>query len=328
MMEWIKNHRNMVLAALGVLMVLLPVVVHSSYLLGILIRILLYTMLAGSLNMINGYSGQMNLGHAGLYCIGSYTAGILAVKYQVGFLPLLFISGFVTALFGFLVSLPTIKLAGVYLAIVTIGFSEITRLVALNWTGLTGGPMGIKGIPRPEIFGLRLSEPVHFYYLALVLAVLVLFMMRRVVSSRIGRAWIAIREDQVAASFLGVNTRRFKSLNFSFGAFIAGVAGCFAAYYYQFISSDMFSMDEGFNILAMVIIGGQGTLIGPVAGSLVVNTITEVFRFAADYRMVMYAVLIIVMMWFRPQGLVGASNSVFAVKRTKNSGKKAERSGK
>ena len=167
----------------------------------------------------------------------------------------------------------------------------------------------------------------HFYYLALVLAVLVLFMMRRVVSSRIGRAWIAIREDQVAASFLGVNTRRFKSLNFSFGAFIAGVAGCFA-YYYQFISSDMFSMDEGFNILAMVIIGGQGTLIGPVAGSLVVNTITEVFRFAADYRMVMYAVLIIVMMWFRPQGLVGASNSVFAVKRTKNSGKKAERSGK
>ena len=163
MMEWIKNHRNMALAALGVLLVLLPVVVHSSYLLGILIRILLYTMLAGSLNMINGYSGQMNLGHAGLYCIGSYTAGILAVKYQVGFLPLLFISGFVTALFGFLVSLPTIKLAGVYLAIVTIGFSEITRLVALNWTGLTGGPMGIKGIPRPEIFGLRLSEPVHFY---------------------------------------------------------------------------------------------------------------------------------------------------------------------
>lgn len=152
MMEWIKNHRNMVLAALGVLMVLLPVVVHSSYLLGILIRILLYTMLAGSLNMINGYSGQMNLGHAGLYCIGSYTAGILAVKYQVGFLPLLFISGFVTALFGFLVSLPTIKLAGVYLAIVTIGFSEITRLVALNWTGLTGGPMGIKGIPRPGDF--------------------------------------------------------------------------------------------------------------------------------------------------------------------------------
>lgn len=327
MMEWIKNHRNMALAALGVLLVLLPVVVHSSYLLGILIRILLYTMLAGSLNMINGYSGQMNLGHAGLYCIGSYTAGILAVKYQVGFLPLLFISGFVTALFGFLVSLPTIKLAGVYLAIVTIGFSEITRLVALNWTGLTGGPMGIKGIPRPEIFGLRLSEPVHFYYLALVLAALVLFMMRRVVSSRIGRAWIAIREDQVAASFLGVNTRRFKSLNFSFGAFIAGVAGCFAAYYYQFISSDMFSMDEGFNILAMVIIGGQGTLIGPVAGSLVVNTITEVFRFAADYRMVMYAVLIIVMMWFRPQGLVGASNSVFAVKRTKKNGKKAERSG-
>ena len=105
------------------------------------------------------------------------------------------------------------------------------------------------------------------------------------------------------------------------------MAGCFAAYYYQFISSDMFSMDEGFNILAMVIIGGQGTLIGPVAGSLVVNTITEVFRFAADYRMVMYAVLIIVMMWFRPQGLVGASNSVFAVKRTKKNGKKAERSG-
>ena len=176
MTEWIKGRRKMVLAALALVLFLLPVMVRSSYLLGIFIRILLYTMLAGSLNMINGYSGQMNLGHAGLYCIGSYTAGILAVKYHVGFIPLLFISGFVTALFGFLVSLPTIKLAGVYLAIVTIGFSEITRLVALNWTGLTGGPMGIKGIPRPVILGFKISEPVHFYYCALVLAVLVLFM--------------------------------------------------------------------------------------------------------------------------------------------------------
>lgn len=301
---------------LGVLAVL-PLLTDSSYFTGILIRILLYTILASSLNMINGYSGQFNLGQAGLYCIGSYTAGILAVKYQISFWLLLVISGLVTALFGYLVSLPTMKLAGVYLAIVTIGFSEITRLVALNWTGLTGGPMGIKGIPRPMIFGFKLSKPIHFYYVALLLAILVIFIMRRVIRSRIGRAWIAIREDQTAASFLGVNARHLKSLNFSFGAFFAGVAGCFAAYYYQFISSDMFSMDEGFNILAMVIIGGQGTLVGPVAGAVVVNTITEVFRFAANYRMVLYALLIIVMMWFRPQGLAGASNSVFAAKSQK-----------
>lgn len=294
---------------------ILPLLVDNSYFTGILIRILLYTILASSLNMINGYSGQFNLGQAGLYCVGTYTAGILAVRYQVSFWLLLAASGLVTALFGYLVSLPTMKLAGVYLAIVTIGFSEITRLVALNWTSLTGGPMGIKEIPRPTVFGFRLSEPIHFYYVALLLAVLVIFIMRRVIRSRIGRAWIAIREDQTAASFLGVNARHLKSLNFSFGAFFAGVAGCFAAYYYQFISSDMFSMDEGFNILAMVIIGGQGTLVGPVAGAVVVNTITEVFRFAADYRMVLYALLIIIMMWFRPQGLAGASNSVFAVKR-------------
>ena len=133
-----------------------------------------------------------------------------------------------------------------------------------------------------------------------------------------GRTWISIREDHIASRFLGVKVSYYRSLNFVFGAFFAGIGGCFLTYYYQYISSDMFITDESFNIMSMVIIGGQGTLLGPIVGSIIVNVITEAFRFVAEYRFIVYALLIIGMMWLRPQGLVGASNSVFAVKRVRS----------
>lgn len=298
-------------------MLVLPFILKSDYQRSIAIKILLYIILASSLNIINGYSGQFNIGHAGFYAIGSYVAGILSTKFGVSFWLLLPISGIITAGFGYLVSIPTRKLAGIYLALVTLGFSEIIRLVCLNWTNVTGGPMGIKAIPRPMLFGVKIHTPLQFYYIILILAVITIFAMYRIINSRLGRAWISIREDQIASRFLGVNTNRAKSVNFAFGAFFAGVAGCFSAYYYQFIASDMFTLDEGFNILSMVIIGGQGTLLGPILGSLIVNGITELFRFASEYRLIMYAVLIIVMMWIRPQGLAGAANSIFAAKSSR-----------
>jgi len=315
----IDKNKLYILIASIIILGMLPVIIREDYTRSIMIKILLYVMLASSLNIINGYTGQFNIGHAGLYAIGSYTAGILVTTFGWSFWILLPVSGMVTAIFGFLISIPTRKLAGIYLALVTLGFSEIIRLICLNWTELTGGPMGIKNIPRPIFFGATIKEPIQFYYIILVLAIVTILLMYRAIHSRIGRAWISIREDQTASRFLGVNINRLKSTNFAFGAFFAGVAGCFSAYYYQFISSDMFTLDEGFNILAMVIIGGQGTLIGPIIGSVIVNMITEVFRFVSEYRLITYAVLIIIMMWVRPQGLAGASDSVFATKRRKRS---------
>lgn len=308
------RNRKVLLAALLLVLAVLPLVVTANYYRSVLIRILLYAMLASSLNVINGYTGQFNIGHAGLYAIGCYTAGILATRFGLSFWLLLPVSGAVTAVFGYLISIPTRKLSGIYLGLVTLGFSEIIRLICLNWTWLTGGAMGIKNIPRPMLLGFKLKTTLHFYYIILVLLILSVVVTKRVVASRVGRAWIAIREDQTAARFLGVDIRRYKSLNFAFGAFLCGVAGCFSAYYYQYIASDMFTVDQGFDILAMVIVGGQGTLAGPLIGSLVVNLITELFRFASQYRLVLYALLIIAMMWVKPQGIAGDSDSIFAVK--------------
>ena len=222
------------------------------------------------------------------------------------------VAGFVTSFIGLVIALPTLRLRGIYLALVTLGFSEILRLVALNWTGLTGGPMGIKGIPAPWFFGLRATSPHNYYFIVLFFVIVCLFTSYRVINSKVGRAWMSIREDDHAAMSLGVNIRKYKAINFMFGAFWAGVGGALMAPFYTFIDSSMFSLDEGFNILSMVIIGGQGTLIGPVVGSIVVNLTTEIFRFANEARLLIYAVMIISMMWLRPQGLAGTSRSVIA----------------
>ena len=269
------------LGAIAIL-ALIPLVVRQSYYMGILCRILLYATLAGSLNAINGYSGQTCIGHAGFFCIGAYCEAILATRLGLSFWMVLPIAGIVTAIFGGVVALPTLKMKGIYLSIVTLGFSEIVRLVALNWEGLTGGPMGIKGIPVPTIFGLQFSGSKTYYYIFLAIAVLFVFITGRVIRSRVGRAWTAIREDELAAKSLGVQTRFYKATNFMYGAFWAGIAGAAYAPYVRFIDSTMFSLDEGFNILSMVIIGGQGTLVGPVVGSVIVNLLTEALRVPSD----------------------------------------------
>ncbi|GAA0179930.1 hypothetical protein SH2C18_27170 [Clostridium sediminicola] len=322
-----NKHRILILGISFVLLLFLPplvkaTVVKSNYFMDIIVRILFYVIFASSLNVINGYSGQFNIGHAGFMLIGAYTGALLATKAGLSFWFCLPIAGVFTAVVGFLVALPTLKLQGIYLAIVTLGFSEIIRLVTLNWIGLTGGPLGVKNIPKVQLFGLKTSSPMVYYYIALGVVVICLYCTYKVINSRIGRAWMSIREDTTAAKSLGVEVRMYKALNFMYGAFWAGVGGALMSPYYRFLSSDMFVTDEGFNVLAMVILGGQGTLIGPIVGAVMVNTITEVFRFASEYRLVVYAILIIVMMWCRPQGLVGASNSVLAGGKLKKKVKK------
>lgn len=307
-----KKYRVWVCLLGALILLAFPLVYRNEYYKSLLVKILIYVILASSLNIINGYSGQFSLGHAGLMCIGAYTTALVSTRHEVNFILLILLSGAVTALAGFLVSLPTLKLKGIYLSIVTLGFSEIVRLVALNWTDFTGGPMGVKGIPAPKLFGVSLHSTNAQYYIVLAAVVITIFSLYRILHSRVGRAWIAIREDQLAASSLGVNLNLYKSLNFVVGAFFAGVGGSLIAYSYRWVSSEMFMTDEAFNIISMVIIGGQGTLVGPVIGAAIVILIPEVFRFAEKFRMVFYAVLIIAMMWWRPQGLAGENNSVLA----------------
>lgn len=295
-----------------VLLLVLPLMFSTNYIVGIFCRILMYTTLAGSLNIINGYSGQTCIGQAGFFCIGTYCEAILSTKFGISFWVLLPLAGIVTSIIGLLISLPTFKMKGIYLSIVTLGFSEIVRLVALNWEPVTGGPLGIKGIPVPNLFGVDIKGVKSFYYLFLIVAILFLFITNRIIKSRVGRAWISIREDQLAAKSLGVETSRYKAINFMYGAFWAGIVGAVYAPYVRYIDSTFFTLDEGFNILSMVIIGGQGTLVGPIVGSAIVNFLTEILRPIGQWRLVAYALLIIFMMWWRPQGLVGASDSILS----------------
>ena len=319
--EFFEKYRIWGLLVLLAVMIALPFLIKRTLYVRYICNIMMWATLAGSLNAINGYSGQMCLGQIGFFGVGAYTGAILSKNFGVSFWLLLLIGGLTAMVIGFLVSLPTARLGGIFLAIVTLGISEILRIIEQVWEPVTGGSMGLKDIPYPVLFGHELSSPRQYYFIFLALLVLFNFVTSRVLSSRVGRAWMSIREDQIASRSLGVETSRYKSLNFMYGAFWAGVIGVAYAPFVTFIDASQFSLDINWNVLSMVVLGGQGTLIGPILGSTMVPILTETLRFLENWRYVIYAILIIVMMWVRPQGLAGASNSVLAgstVRRKKN----------
>lgn len=310
--EWKKPAQITMLSLIFIALALFPRVVSQTVYVRYGCNILMYATLAGSLNVINGYSGQMCLGQAGFFAVGAYTCAILGVRYGISFWLCLPLAGLLGALVGYVVSLPTLRLQGIYLSIVTLGASEIIRIIAQTWTDVTGGSMGIKSIPKPDFFGMQIFKPKDYFYIFLLLGALFLFLTARVLKSRLGRAWMAIREDQIAARSLGVTVKAYKSLNFVYGAFWAAVVGAAYAPFVNFIDASQFSLDTGFDVLAMVVIGGQGTLVGPIVGAMIVTLLTEALRILGYWRYVIYALIIIGMMWLRPQGLVGTSRSMLA----------------
>ncbi len=209
------------------------------------------------------------------------------------------------AAFGAAIALPTLRLRGIFLALVTIGFQEITYLVTLNWIGLTRGPMGIPGVPPPALLGWELSGNRGYYWLVLALDVIVLFVLSRVVTSRIGRAFVAIREDELAAESSGIPAFRMKVLAFGIATFFAGIAGGFFAHHARFVSADSFRLDETFAIITMLIVGGMGSLPGPVLGAVLLVVLPEASRFLAEYRGVVYGLILIGVILFRPEGIAG-----------------------
>ncbi len=290
-----------VLAALLVF----PLVVRSEYLLNIAVLAGIYVILTSSLNITNGYTGLFSFGHAAFYGIGAYTAAILATRYGAPFWVTLPLSGIVAGIFGVAIALPTLRLTGIFLALITIGFQEIVYLVILNWISLTRGPMGIPGVPPPSLWGFSFSGNRDYYYLILALDILVLFLLARIVRSRVGRAFVAIREDEVAAQSVGIAVFPTKVLSFVIATVLAGVAGGFFAHHAQFVSADSFRLDETFIILTMLIVGGMGTLVGPVIGAVFLVVLPEASRFLADFRDVIYGLILVGVILFRPQGIAG-----------------------
>ena len=311
-MKGIKKIFGGAKGSLGFLIVLavLPLVIKNDYLMHVLITVGLYVVLSLSLNLVSGFAGQLSIGHAAFYGIGAYLTGLLMLRFNMPYWFTIPISGIVTALFGLLLGLPTLRLQGDYLAIVTLGFGEIVRLVFLNWDSVTRGPMGLPGIPSPQLGSYMFVSKIPYYYLILAIMVVTIIFMVRIAESEFGLSLIAVSHDEVAAEAVGIPTLRAKLLAFSFAALFAGIAGGYYATYISFVSPDSFTFMDSVTILSMVVLGGLASIPGVVIGAIVLGLAPEVLRFMADYRMLLYGALMVIMMIFKPDGFWGAKHRV------------------
>jgi len=291
-------------SALLLLILTMPFMV-KNYFIDVAILVGIYVILALGLNVVVGFTGLLNLGFVAFYAIGAYTYALLNTKFGIGFWSALPFSLVITSVAGFLLAIPALRLRGDYLAIVTLGFGEIARLILNNWDSMTRGPNGISGIAPPEILSISFGKLSHYYYLVFLFVILTLFITRRVYASRIGRAWVAIREDEIAASAMGINTTLYKLYAFAFGTFWAGLAGALFSGKMQFVSPESFTFMESVLILCMVILGGLGSIPGVIFGAFILVLLPEVLREVQLYRMLSLGVGLVLMMIFRPQGLLG-----------------------
>ncbi|WP_242960860.1 branched-chain amino acid ABC transporter permease [Clostridium peptidivorans] len=327
--ERIFKYKKVFVILFMLLVVSVPMLNLSSYIMRILILGGIYMVLTLSLNLLTGFTGQVSLGHAAFYGIGAYTSALLSLKFGYSFLITATCGGIMAAIFGILLGSPTLKLQGSYLSIVTLGFCEIARIIELNWMSLTRGPLGLPGIPTPKIFGFTIEKDRGYYYLVVVLILITIFAIKNIINSRTGRAMIAIREDDIAAEAMGINIFKYKLLAFTISAFFAGLAGSFYAHYVTFIDPQSFTFDESIQILSMVILGGMGSIPGSIIGALVLVSIPEMLRSVQEYRMVIYGIVLVFMMLVRPQGLFGNVNFSKILKRlASNKDGKTEEVGK
>ena len=299
---------NLPYFAIVAALVLAPLFVSNLYYIQVLVFIGIYSILALSLNLLNGYVGLLSIGHAAFYGIGAYASAKLVMEVGLPFPLAMLGSGIVAGIFGYLIAKPTLRLSGIYMTLATLGFNMIFFLVLQNWMSFTNGPLGIMDIPAPGIFGYKIETRVQYYYLILVLVLLTIGSMHRLMTCRFGRALVGIRENELAAEAMGVHTTRYKIQAFVLAAFYAGIAGSYYAHFVKFISPDSFYIYESFILLAMLAFGGQGNLIGPVMSAAMLIIIPEVFRFLQEYRMLVYGSVLIIMMLVRRQGLLGGKS--------------------
>ena len=279
---------------------------------------LIYVMLGLGLNIVVGLAGLLDLGYVAFYAVGAYSYALLNYHFGLGFWMILPVGALLGALFGILLGFPVLRLRGDYLAIVTLGFGEIIRLILENWNAFSFGPSGIANIPRPGLFGIRmtLSEAtVYIYYVMIGLCLFTIFVVNRLQDSRIGRAWIALREDEVACQAMGIDKTRTKLTAFALGATWAGMVGVIFAAKTTFINPASFTFMESAMILSIVVLGGMGSIVGVIVGAFLLILTPEYLRAFTNYRMILFGTTMVLMMIFRPQGIVTNVRRVYRFKK-------------
>ena len=280
---------------------------QNFYHVNVMVSALIFVVLGLGLNITVGLAGLLDLGYIAFFAVGAYTYALLSKNFDLGFWTCLPLGGLVGMLFGVVLGFPILRLRGDYLAIVTLGFASITKIVLENWDTLFGGAAGIANIPRPDLFGMALNgrqKSVYTYYIVLALVGLTILVTNRLKNSRIGRAWMALREDEIASVAMGVDMARTKLSAYALGAFWAGLVGVVFAAHNNFINPDSFTFMDSAMILAMVVLGGMGSILGVIIASLALKLLPEYLRAFAEYRMVVFGAVMVLMMIFRPQGLI------------------------
>lgn len=288
----------------------------SIYQTNIMISALLYVMLALGLNIVVGLAGQLVLGYAAFYAVGAYAYALLHHYFGVGFWACLPLGGAAAALFGLMLGLPVLRLRGDYLAIVTLGFGEIVRIFLQNWSEVTGGPRGISNIARPGFFGMEMgieAATIYIYYIVLLAVLLTILLISRLKNSRVGLALQALREDEIASEAMGIDITRVKLSAFALGSCWAGFAGVIFAAKTTFINPVSFSFLESAMILAMVVLGGMGSITGVALAALILILAPEYLRVFSEYRMLIFGAVMALMMLFRPQGLITGEKRRYAL---------------
>jgi branched-chain amino acid transport system permease protein len=301
-----KLERNIILAVLA-LAALFPLVATDQYLLHIGILVLFYAILATSLNLVLGYVGELSLGQTAFLGIGAYTAAILSSKFGYPIWITIPLAGLISTVFGVAIGAVTLRLQGPFFVIVTLAFSEVLRLIANNWVELTNGPMGIAGIDQPAMIASAtpLAAKQMYFYVALGLTALALYLSYRFVYSSRGRAAVAVRENRYVAQSVGIRPFSYAMLAFALGSLLAGLAGGFYAHYISFVGPEVFGFSFIATMIIVVLVGGKGTLVGPLVGALLVTLLEEYLREAKELRLSIFGLIVMAIVIFLPNGLMG-----------------------
>jgi len=310
------------LAAIGTVAIAGPVKFGGFQLLdlyqtNIMISCLLYIVLGLGLNIVVGLAGLLDLGFVAFYAVGAYAYALCNMHWDIGFWYMLPIGAVLGASLGVLLGFPVLRLRGDYLAIVTLGFGEIIRLVLENWGDVTMGPSGISNIDRPGFFGIKFGitgATNYMYYIMIGLLLFTIFCVNRLQNSRIGRAWLALREDEIACQAMGIDKMKTKLMAFALGATWAGMAGVVFAAKTTFVNPASFTFWESAIILSIVVIGGMGSVRGVIAGAIILILVPEYLRDFAEFRMLLFGAIMVLVMVFRPQGLISAKRKVYEYK--------------
>ncbi len=307
-MKTVKGHplKGFLLAACCVCLLLLPLVVTNSYMLKVVNNVMLYSIVALSINLIVGFCGLLDFGRSAFVGLGTYFLAITLTRFaRVPFFAAFLGAGLFAAAVGWLLGLLSQKTAFDYLTLITLGVNEIVRIIFLNWQLVTGGGIGIMGVPSPSLFGFQFNTHTRFYYFALALLAACYLLIFRITRSHYGRAFEAIRDDGIAAAYSAVNVPKFKALCFSLASFFTGIAGAAMVSYTNYASPYNFTIDESLIMMQMAILGGLGSLPGCILGAAILIIAPEVSRTVYDYRLLIMGVLMVVLMLFAPNGILG-----------------------